>query len=118
MDKYRHGGTKAVVEAIQMTEDTARDIEHMVPGAVPVKEIDRFTREEMRAFNIPTAGGMMRLSEGMYLVKYAGGTNNFMVMMPGQFRTHYFPMEVLPGLVSEEVRDSKIMRSKTEQDET
>lgn len=118
MDRYRHTGTKAIVEAIQLNEDSANEIQRLVPGIFPLMETDRFTDEQSKAFNVPTASGMKRLSEGQYLVKYAGGVGNFLVMMPGEFRTHYIPMEIPPGLITDDVRDSKIMRSRTEQDET
>lgn len=114
IEKYRHGGTGAQVEAMQLTAENIQDIAFWCPSAMIVTEIDPFTSEEMPALNITTASGRERVSIGQYVVKANG---QFYMDLPGHFRRNFIPVEVPPGPVSKSVRDSKILRDRTDEDE-
>jgi hypothetical protein len=111
MERYRNTKTGTMVEAVQLTEDNVDDIRMLVMGAVRVTEIEEINRNELPALNIPTPSGMMRASIGQYIVKVGG---RFYVALPGLFRQSYVPVEVPPGPVPKDVRDSKILRDRTD----
>ncbi len=107
MEKYRHGGTGVVVEAVRLDKDNVDEVARWSPKAVIVDEKDPFTNELTKALNIETPDGMRRVSQGQYVVKHSTG---FFVALPGRFQLTYLPADVPRGHVEPDVREAKILR--------
>lgn len=96
MQRYRHGPSKTIVEAVRLDEDNVYDVAVWAGNAPIIDEIDPFTEEKSQGLNIMTASGMRRVSQGQYVVKFG---KHFSMARPSTFEAYYIPAEQPPGLV-------------------
>ena len=87
MQRYKRKATGLIVEAAQIGVDDINETAAWSRAFV-VEEKDAITGEPSEALNVRTRAGMLRASNGMYVVKIGG---EFFVAKEGQFEALYEP---------------------------
>lgn len=100
MQKYKKKATELVVDAAQVGSVDINELANWAQAFV-VEEKDALTHEVFEALNVRTPNGMVRASDGMYVVKLNG---HIFVSPRNEFERLYEPY-VDPDTETDEVEE-------------